>query len=470
MHTDVCLLIYRLKCTCATMLLSNIFCYAFLTVTITTSCTQADSSSQGYEVSDDKERKQIVKRDAPLDHFPYRPILKHRPKFIYKRVSNPKYRSPKPAHGVTRTKQRSAKPSRKVMRKYRKSVNPKYSPPSHYKRPPKIRYANPRTQDFKPIYGLLKRSPDFAFTPKPAGFGEPPNDYYVEKKNKINYGDLPDVYRSQIKVVPDVPKFARQKFLDSIEVDEHDYLDQKKKKKPIFFKDFDENFASSENHPLNQLRGPEYDINKNAKRNYGDRPDFHTNRVKTVPKVPSPSQQKLSNPIDLDETDYLDHKSKITDTIYLNDFDDNFKTPEKSRPKVRSPDYQVSLDIDDDENVFSDVYNSEKTLKMDMFNKRKKQKRAERFRGRSKPVKSSLIRDEAEDDVIVGGRYAEPPGRYYANYNSRREMTDGENFAPPGAVDPDVASSATMSPYINYKHSNLAFSPQNLNDAFSIVE
>ncbi|XP_013147530.1 PREDICTED: uncharacterized protein LOC106110309 [Papilio polytes] len=453
------------------MLLSDVLCYAFLTVTITTSCTQADSISQDYELSDEPLRKHIVKRDSPLviDHFPYRPILKHRPKFIYKRVSNPKYRSPKPAYGVTRTKQRSAKPSRKVMRKYRKSVNPKYSPPSHYKRPPKIRYANPRTQEFKPLYGLLKRSPDFPLTPKPAGFGEPPSDYYFEKKNKMNYGDPSDVYRGQIKVVPDGPKFARQKFSDSIDVDEHDYLEQKAKKKdPIFFNDFDGNFASSEKRPVNQIRGPEYDINKNAKRNYGT--DFHTSQVKAVPKVPNPPRQKLSDPIDLDEPDYLDHKSKIIDTIYLNDFDENFGMPEKSHPKVRSPDYQVPLSIDDDENIFSDVYNSEKTLKMDVFNKRKKQKRAERFRGRSKPVKASLIRDEADDDVIVGGRYAEPPGRYYANYNSRGMMVDDDNFAPPGAVDPDVASSATMSPYVNYKHSNLAFSPQNLNDAFSIVD
>lgn len=79
---------------------------------------------------------------------------------------------------------------------------------------------------------------------------------------------------------------------------------------------------------------------------------------------------------------------------------------------------------------------------------------------------------EPDDEVLVGGRYAEPPARLVPKYQQSDSLhSDDDNFVPlKGFIDPDVAISATMSPYVNYKHSNVAFSPQNLNDAFSIVD
>ncbi|KAJ2954629.1 hypothetical protein O0L34_g2923 [Tuta absoluta] len=73
---------------------------------------------------------------------------------------------------------------------------------------------------------------------------------------------------------------------------------------------------------------------------------------------------------------------------------------------------------------------------------------------------------EEEDKVLVGGQYAEPPGRYVPMYHASDHMIDDRDRYSIG--DMETESTATVSPYINYKNSNLAFSPQNLNDAFSI--
>ena len=79
---------------------------------------------------------------------------------------------------------------------------------------------------------------------------------------------------------------------------------------------------------------------------------------------------------------------------------------------------------------------------------------------------------EPDDEVLVGGRYAEPPARFVPKYQQTVSLdSEDDDFVPlKGFVDPDIAISATISPYVNYKHSNVAFSPQNLNDAFSIVD
>ena len=91
----------------------------------------------------------------------------------------------------------------------------------------------------------------------------------------------------------------------------------------------------------------------------------------------------------------------------------------------------------------------------------------------NKPWKSNKQGD-AEDEIIVGGQYAEPPARsvknrqYSAMYG---EDYDDESLpALQGDVDFYGPQSAYQSSYSNYKNSNMAFSPQNLNDAFSIVD
>lgn len=76
------------------------------------------------------------------------------------------------------------------------------------------------------------------------------------------------------------------------------------------------------------------------------------------------------------------------------------------------------------------------------------------------------------DHVIVGGQYAEPPGRYVPKYPpiAHHDNDDVEHFGAMHEFDADTSASGTRSSYVNYKNSNMAFSPQNLNDAFSIVD
>ncbi|XP_022117203.2 uncharacterized protein LOC110994705 [Pieris rapae] len=76
---------------------------------------------------------------------------------------------------------------------------------------------------------------------------------------------------------------------------------------------------------------------------------------------------------------------------------------------------------------------------------------------------------EAEE-IVVGGQYAEPPARIVHKSLSEDNPYEDDISSNIGYVDPDIAASATISPYVNYKNSNIAFSPQNLNDAFSIID
>ncbi|XP_075984618.1 uncharacterized protein LOC142982148 [Anticarsia gemmatalis] len=77
---------------------------------------------------------------------------------------------------------------------------------------------------------------------------------------------------------------------------------------------------------------------------------------------------------------------------------------------------------------------------------------------------------ESEPDIIVGGQYAEPPARFVKSFQASAPMMvdDDQSFSPHKAFYNSPGGSASA--YVNYKNSNLAFSPQNLNDAFSIVD
>ncbi|XP_063536771.1 uncharacterized protein LOC134746309 [Cydia strobilella] len=86
-----------------------------------------------------------------------------------------------------------------------------------------------------------------------------------------------------------------------------------------------------------------------------------------------------------------------------------------------------------------------------------------------KPLKGKPKVNEYEnhDHVIVGGQYAEPPGRLVPNYHHETPQYQRDEVAQDSYFESALISSTSISPYINYKHSNMAFSPQNLNDAFS---
>ncbi|CAG4954851.1 unnamed protein product [Parnassius apollo] len=361
-------------------------------IAVTASCAQVEPRNQlqNQDLSEEKLGKQVTKRHASviIKYIPVQPIFKHRPNVSYRRISNQKYRRPKPRYGITRTNYHSTKPSRKYL--------PKYGPPSYYKRPPKMRYGYKKTPSYKPVYAPSKRNPTYYVTPEPLGFGEPPTDYMLDYHfPKVTYGEP----------------------------------------------------------PVNSYRNPIKSATSDA---------YLTSHI-------------FSDPIDLDNQDFEGQALKSWQSYHLNYLDLNYAASDKRPSFIRKPEYENPSDSDDDMNSYSDIFEYEKRREMNTHKKNKKL---------SKPIDTTKVMDRPwktkktneknlpEEQVVVGGRYAEPPARYVPKFHPNDPMaSDDEDFAPPeGAVDPDVVSSATISPYVNYRNSNVAFSPQNLNDAFSIVD
>lgn len=191
---------------------------------------------------------------------------------------------------------------------------------------------------------------------------------------------------------------------------------------------------------------------------YGE-PSVHAGLAESKDPVKHP--HILSDPIDVDQVDYeeVEHAQKgwpaSDDSKYAPSYVPFPPAFSKPRPAYESH-FQP-----DGKSLF-DFFNYDKPLKTD---NRKRKKKTTKAKAATPAPRSTEL---PEPQVVVGGRYAEPPARYFSQYDHGK--FDGD-FAPAEeAMDPDIAASATVSPYVNYKHGNVAFSPQNLNDAFSIVE
>ncbi|CAH2095090.1 unnamed protein product [Euphydryas editha] len=142
----------------------------------------------------------------------------------------------------------------------------------------------------------------------------------------------------------------------------------------------------------------------------------------------------------------------------------------KKRPTFTKPQSFDLADENFDLNPYSQNDKHEDFIEENPFERKKKAHYVkESFKTKSRKLKP--VETEIEDEVVVGGRYAEPPARLVPKHRQSYSIqSDDDDFIPyQGYIHPDVAVSATISPYVNYKHSNMAFSPQNLNDAFSIV-
>lgn len=355
--------------------------------------------------------KRITKRDAAIfiDSYPIEPIFKHRPHVIYRRISSPRYKSPKPKYGPPRTKYRSTKPSRAPQKKYKKHNPHKYGPPKYKKRPPKPRYGPPKPANHKPVYGPPKKKPHYSYyPPEPAGFGEPPPDYLTDYQSpKSNYGEPPvDSYGAPLK-------HASNDLYPPL-------------------KNYPETTASYDNQ--------DYGFGNEYKYWQGYQND-----------------QQLDN-------NFAYSKKRPT---YVK------PEPEEVFDTISSPDEDFNL------NSYSDVYKYREKLRdpeFDPYERQRKPVYRESPKKLKKQWKVARVTPEPDDDddddqVVVGGKYAEPPARYVPKFQPSAPMYTGdEDFTPKGFGDSEVAASATISPYVNYKNGNIAFSPQNLNDAFSIVD
>ncbi|KAM3960791.1 LOW QUALITY PROTEIN: uncharacterized protein ACR2FA_005100 [Aphomia sociella] len=171
--------------------------------------------------------------------------------------------------------------------------------------------------------------------------------------------------------------------------------------------------------------------------------------------------------------DYLSWQSFQRDQSLDNHYAYSKKRPTYVRPDVESP--NTEEDEEAELNTYSDIYTYNKNVKdpYSLYGRKKKpQYLSDNGKVVKNPWKAPKSRLQPDDEILVGGQYAEPPARYVPKFQPSAPMYNNEeDFAPPQSyADTEVAASAIISPYVNYKNSNMAFSPQNLNDAFSIVE
>lgn len=347
-----------------------------------------------------------MKREASvlIDSFPMEPIFTRKPKVIVRRVSQHRYRKPKPKY---RSHKNIRTPfTRKPTKKFYSSN--KYGRTSSSKRakspkPKPSRYRGGKPSKYNPRFSLPKHnnqanSPNFHNYPE-MSFAEPPTPYTLETiPQKPTYGEPPvDSYGAPLK-----PTDA----------------------------DNTQQFPSYATHFENE------------------------------------------------ENDFgLEHHSWISNQYNP----DNIFAYSKQQSSYIKPDLEnlapMAIDYEQDTNhgypyvAQQNQYNEHKPFWIKNRKKKKVQNYDPSLRLLNEPWKSKKnIGDFGVDEILVGGRYAEPPARYVQKFQSNPMFSsDGELLPANGYVDSEVES-ATISPYVNYKNSNMAFSPQNLNDAFSIVD
>ncbi|KAL4717122.1 hypothetical protein ACJJTC_017009 [Scirpophaga incertulas] len=217
--------------------------------------------------------------------------------------------------------------------------------------------------------------------------------------------------------------------------------------------------------------------------NYGEPPVDSYGAPLKIPNDDYPTSPALiDSPSPTDHGDYQSLQEYQSWNSYHQDLPlDSTYSYSKKKPSFKKPDEQVNQDEDNShENTYSDLYGPYKSKELYYARNRKKPQDlefAEINKKKNSYYKYSKSRPEKvynePDEILVGGQYAEPPARYVPKFLPSAPMFTGDgDFNPPKRfIAPEVAAtSATISPYVNYKNGNIAFSPQNLNDAFSIVD
>lgn len=314
---------------------------------------------------------------------------------------------------------------RRVSTQRYKRPKPIYGPPRHkYRtkpRKPIKKYRGP----LKPVYG----PPSYKWRPTKPKYGSPKPTKY--KKPKPTYGPPKTV--PQAYYLPEPAGFGEPPT---------DWM--------IDYQSAKHNFAEP---PTDSYGSP-------------------VNEAALNPYIP----EQLSPPTSFSDISSIDNLESNfgQDFSSSQDFQsDNFDTSAAYSKKRQTFTRPQSFDLSDenlDWDSYLKKYKNEDFVEEDAFErKRKPHYVKETFNSKLRRLKP--VQTELEDEVVVGGRYAEPPARLVPKHRQSYSIpSDEDDFIPyQGFIDPEVAVSATSSPYVNYKHSNMAFSPQNLNDAFSIV-
>lgn len=388
---------------------------------MTATCVLAERQTND-EIQDSERRakKHLSKRDSVVivDSYPLEFTDMKKPKVIYRRISKQRYRAPKPKYGPPKPKYGVSKKqtAKKSYKKHKvKSVNPKFNPiPSKRPRLPKPRHQRPTAAKPNSKYSIPKHASQHqGYFSDPSGFGEPPHmqmapkEFEFKKPSQSLYAEPPvDSYGAPLKIIPSESPNPDEEYIDAT----------------VSYSNIHEHNAGVFNGNVGMS-------------NYHRWQDFPTNQDNN--NAYSNKQHAalmVSKLLTDDETDAYED-------LGISSYSDIFKY----NPKVPAT-----------------IYDSHKIANNELIQNSQKYL--------NKPWKVSSSNNEGRDQIIVGGQYAEPPGRFMPKENPNQSMYFDEDQIFSGFVKPEAAASATMSPYVNYKHSNMAFSPQNLNDAFGIVE
>ncbi|XP_022815695.1 uncharacterized protein LOC111348979 [Spodoptera litura] len=390
------------------MQLADILCWVVLTITVT-ACVAVEE--QDTEIEETPDGKRIIsKREATLilEDYPLDRIFQ-KPKVIYRRISKQRYGPPKSKYGPPKPKYWPPKASRKPSKKMRKG-NPKATPP---------KYGTQKSTN-KHRTNLNRKRASI------------PKSGKVRLNNKPVFGHILKLPHYSI-FAPDKPSFGEPPVAHA-----NDYQDQKQS--------YGEPPVDSYGAPLKTSISDIYSTPQSfqeTSQHYDNR-GHNRHEYQWTKHTPPP------------DSNYAFSKKKPSYT-------DNkiFVTP-------------IPKDYTEDATEL-DAANKQVMQDTKFFFRKKRPFYFADSKLLNKPWKPNK-QDDFDDEIIVGGQYAEPPGRYVTKLPHQSPMYDDneeeeDSFtAQHGYVDVDMALSANNSPYSNYKHSNMAFSPQNLNDAFSIVD
>lgn len=359
-------------------------------------------------MDDSQSERKITKREATviIDNNYPMDRIFQKPKVIYRRISKQRYGPPKPKYGPARPKYRPPKATRKPGKKNGK---PKSKPTTQKYGPPNHN-ASPNK---KRAPSTRYNSPKTRLNGKPS-FGHvvkmPHYAFFVPDEN--NFGEPPKEYFGDYQPVkqsygePPVDSYGAP-----LKTSLKDVYPTPQSFQETTYTKYDDRDMSLWNHKPGKIQDLNYAFSK---------------------KHPKLIQKQ--------------HDSTLIVTVPPLDHGEDLLISENKKPILQDSQY--------------------------FFRNQRPSFLTDTAKVVNRPWRPNKQQIDLDDEIIVGGRYAEPPARYVTKLQQNTLLyDDDEAFSQfHGHGDADAPSSATNSPYTNYKHSNMAFSPQNLNDVFSIVD
>lgn len=384
-----------------------------LQISVTTSCVQTMQQTEDVKDIDRRTKMHLSKRNSEVtvETYPLDFTDKKRPKVIYRKISKQRYRASKPKYGAPKPKYGVPKKTtpKQPYKKYKvKKVNPKFKPsPSKNSRAKKLRRQRPSPSRPKPKFNMKQQaSQPPIYFSDATGFGEPP----------------------QLQMAP------------------HEF-EYKKPPQSLYAEPPVDSYGTPLKTPVSETFAP------NIEEEYIDATVSYSNNHEQSGGLP---------------------KYRRWHDFAVN-HDNNYSHSIKQQTALVGS--KIVDDNDDDEDIninsYSDFfrYNANKpgsSYDNHKFSSNELIQNSKKYL--NKPWKVSSSSNEDHDQIVVGGQYAEPPGRVVPSPKVNPSIYFDEYQIFSGLLKPETATAATMSSYVNYKHSNMAFSPQNLNDAFGIVE